>query len=159
VHDNALNRSFRVFLKSKANFSVPATLVLGLEMIQGIINRMAKNSFLLKKWSVILVSALFALSAKDSKNCFILLAYFPALAFWILDGYFLQQERLFRKLYDKVRAMKNEDIDFSMNTSIVNKEVNSWPSVCLSKTLIFFHGVIFATICIVAYFIYSNSQT
>jgi len=122
-----------------------------LEMIQGVINRMASNSFLLKGWSVILVSALFALGAKDSNKTFILLAYFPALAFWILDGYFLQQERLFRKLYDKVREMKNEDIDFSMNTSIVKKEVKCWFCVCFSKTLLIFHGVIIAAICIVAY--------
>lgn len=122
-----------------------------LEMIQGVINRMAKNSFLLKGWSVILVSALFALAAKDSNTHFVLLAYFPALAFWILDGYFLQQERLFRKLYDKVRATKNEDIDFSMDTSIVKKEVACWFCVCFSKTLRIFHGVIIVTICIVAY--------
>jgi len=122
-----------------------------LEMIQGVINRMANNSFLLKGWSVILVSALFALAAKDSNKAFVLLAYFPALAFWILDGYFLQQERLFRKLYDKVRAMNDENIDFSMNTSIVKKEVKCWFCVCFSKTLLIFHGVIIAAICVVAY--------
>ncbi len=121
-----------------------------LEMIQGVINRMANNSFLLKGWSVILVSALFALAAKDSNTHFVLLAYFPALAFWILDGYFLQQERLFRKLYDRVRVKKNEDIDFSMDTSVV-KKVKCWFCVCFSKTLLIFHGVIIATICIVAY--------
>ena len=120
-----------------------------LEMIQGVINRMANNSFLLKGWSVILVSALFALAAKDSNRTFVLLAYFPALAFWILDGYFLQQERLFRKLYDRVRAKKNEDTDFSMDTSVVKKEVKYWFFVCFSKTLLIFHGVIIATICFV----------
>jgi len=30
-----------------------------LEMLQGVINRMANNSFLLKGWSVVLISALF----------------------------------------------------------------------------------------------------
>ncbi len=119
-------------------------------MIQGVINRMASNSFFLKGWSVILVSALFALAAKDSNIHFVLLAYFPALAFWILDGYFLQQERLFRKLYDRVRVKKNEDIDFSMDTSVV-KKVKCWFCVCFSKTLLIFHGVIIATICVVAY--------
>ena len=88
-----------------------------LEMIQGVINRLAKSSFLLKGWSVILISGLFALSAKDSKLYFIYLAYFPALAFWGLDGYYLRQEKLFRKLYDKVRVMPEADIDFSMDTS------------------------------------------
>ncbi len=41
-----------------------------LELSQGVINRMAGNSFLLKGWSVTLVSALFALSAKDSNQMF-----------------------------------------------------------------------------------------
>lgn len=122
-----------------------------LEMIQGVINRMASNSFSLKGWNVVLVSALFALAAKDSNTDFILLAYFPALAFWILDGYFLQQERLFRKLYDRVRAMKEEEIDFSMDTSPVTKEVKCWGCVCFSKTLFVFHGVIILAISVVMY--------
>lgn len=38
-----------------------------LEMIQSVINRMAAISFHIKGWSVVLVSALFALSAPDSR--------------------------------------------------------------------------------------------
>lgn len=122
-----------------------------LEMIQGVINRMANNSFLLKGWSVILVSALFALAAKDTNIVFILLAYFPALAFWILDGYFLRQEKLFRKLYDKVRGLDEAEVDFSMDTSSVSNEVASWCEVVFSKTLRIFHGVIVVTICLVTF--------
>ena len=66
-----------------------------LEMIQGVINRLSTNSFLLKGWSVVLVSALFALSAGDSNPAFIFLAYIPTLVFWGLDGYFLWEERKF----------------------------------------------------------------
>jgi len=120
-----------------------------LEMIQGVINRMANNSFLLKGWSVFLVSALFALAAGGSNIFFIYLAYFPALAFWILDGYFLWQERLYRKLYDKVRKMNESEIDFSMDTSPVVKEVDPWHSATFSKTLRIFHGAIIGTILIV----------
>jgi len=120
-----------------------------LEMIQNIINRMANNSFLLKSWSVILVSALFALAATGSNISFIYLACFPALAFWILDGYFLWQERLYRKLYDRVRKMNESEIDFSMDTSSVAKEVDPWCSVTFSKTLRIFHGAIIGTILIV----------
>ena len=63
-----------------------------LELIQGVINRLSTNSFLLKGWSVVLVSALFALSASDSRPAFVLLAYIPASIFWGLDGFFLWQE-------------------------------------------------------------------
>ena len=120
-----------------------------LEMIQGVINRMASNSFLLKGWSVVLVSALFALSAKEANIFFIYLAFFPALSFWELDGYFLWQERLYRKLYDKVRKMNASEIDFSMDTSTVSKEVKPWASVTFSKTLRIFHGTIIGAIVIV----------
>ncbi len=87
-----------------------------LEFIQSVINRMASNSFLLKGWSVTLVTALFALSDKDSRISCLLLAYLPVILFWILDGYFLGQEHAFRKLYDKVRTLDENQIDFSMNT-------------------------------------------
>jgi len=120
-----------------------------LEMIQGIVNRLAGNSFSFKGWSVILISALFALAAADSTKLFILLAYLPALAFWGLDGYYLRQERLFRALYDRVRVMEEGDIDFSMSTAPVVEQVAPWWSVVRSNTIRNFHGAIFITITIV----------
>jgi hypothetical protein len=117
-----------------------------LELIQGVINRMAGNSFLLKGWSVTLISALFALAAKDSNQFFIYLAYFPCLGFWGLDGYFLWQERMYRKLYKKVAETPPESIDFDMNAKKYIYDVDSWFSVCFSVTLRMFHGVIFGVI-------------
>ena len=76
-----------------------------LELIQGIINRLSTNSFVLKGWSVVLVSALFALAAPESRPAFVYLAYIPTVVFWGLDGYFLWQERLYRALYDHVRML------------------------------------------------------
>lgn len=86
-----------------------------LEFIQTSINRMSGNLFLQKGWSVTLVAALFALAAKDTNKAYILIAYFPLLIFWILDGYFLSHEHRFRALYEHVRALKEEDIAFSMD--------------------------------------------
>ena len=117
-----------------------------LELIQGVINRMAGNSFLLKGWSVTLVSALFALAAKDSNQFFIYLAYFPCVAFWGLDGYFLWQERMYRKLYKNVAETAPDSIDFDMNAKKFKSEVDSWFSICFSTTLRMFHGVIFGVI-------------
>jgi len=121
-----------------------------LEMIQVIISRMANSSFLLKGWSVVLVSALFALAAKDAEISFIFTAYFPALAFWILDGYFLGQERLFRKLYDQIRLTEEDKIDFSMDRSSITKKYE-WLKAIFSKTLFIFHGAILGTIIIIVW--------
>ena len=108
-----------------------------LELIQGVINRLSTNSFLLKGWSVVLVSALFALSATDSRPAFVYLAYIPAIIFWGLDGFFLWQEQLFRKLYDRVRVLPDNKIDFSMDTGAVTGDDRpTWAAATLSKTLI-----------------------
>jgi len=127
-----------------------------LEMIQAIINRMSVNSFLLKGWSVVLISALFALAAGDSQALFVYLAYFPAIAFWGLDAYFLRQERLFRRLYDRVRQFDEADVDFAMDTSPVDREVAPWFAVVFSKTLLIFHGAVVGTIVIVMLVIVFN---
>lgn len=95
---------------------------------------------------MVLVSALFALAASDTNLLFILLAYFPVFAFWILDGYFLWQERLFRALYDHVRILEDDEIDFSMDTSGFTETVSPWSAVIFSKTLLVFHGTVFGSV-------------
>ncbi|MBI5216187.1 MAG: hypothetical protein HY960_10585 [Ignavibacteriae bacterium] len=120
-----------------------------LEMIQGVINRMASNSFLLKGWIITLVAALFALAQKESNTSFMYLAYFPAIIFWALDGYYLWQERLFRKLYERVRLLTEAKIDFSMNTSCVEEDAGSMVRALVSQTILVFHGIIIFSIIIV----------
>jgi hypothetical protein len=121
-----------------------------LDFIQAVINRLSTNSFLLKGWSVVLISALFVLSNKDSNQRFIYLAFFPAVIFWGLDGYFLWQERVYREVYNRVRSKKPDDIDFDMDTRHVSNDVPGWLRAVFSKTLIPFHGVLIAAIIVVA---------
>jgi hypothetical protein len=116
-----------------------------LQMIQGVINRLSTNSFLLKGWSIVLISAIFAF-AKGGNYSFLVISYFPALVFWGLDGYFLYEERIFRKVYEHVRMMSEEEIDFSMKISCDREGIDSWLSVATSKTIIAFHGVILFSI-------------
>ena len=87
-----------------------------LEFIQGVVNRLANTSFRLKGWAVVLVAALFVLM-KEAWGGFVPAALLPVLFFWGLDGYFLWQERLFRALYDHVRGLEEDSIDFSMDVS------------------------------------------
>ena len=54
-----------------------------LEMIQGVISRMASNSFALKGWAVTLVAGIFALSSKDADKLYFLVAYIPIIVFCI----------------------------------------------------------------------------
>lgn len=112
-----------------------------LEFIQTSINRMSGNLFLLKGWSITLIAALFALAAKDTNKAYILIAYFPLFIFWTLDGYFLSQERRFRALYEHVRKLKEEEIDFSMDTEAFRTDRRTtWMSAMSSRTLVIYYA-------------------
>ncbi|MCU0359748.1 MAG: hypothetical protein MUF75_03360 [Bacteroidia bacterium] len=118
-----------------------------LEFVQGVINRMGQNSFLIKGWTVTLVSALFALAAKDTNTKFVVVAYFPTLVFWLLDSYYLYQERLFRKVYDHVR--RETTVDFSLSTKHFDNGISDWAGAAVSKTILLFYGILFITLIIV----------
>ena len=112
-----------------------------LEFIQNIITRMNSNSFMLKAWTITLVSALFALAANDSNMDYVLVSYIAIPVFWVLDGFYISQERQYRSLYADVAKKNQNEIDFSLNASDYNKGKNNWVSGILSKTLIPFYGV------------------
>lgn len=124
-----------------------------LEFIQNIITRMANNSFLLKGWTVTIVAALFALAAQNSNSKFVVLAFFPVVTFWILDAYYLWQERLFRALYNDIRIKTKDCIQhegsFTLDATFYEGKVQSWLTTAISKTLIIFYGVMVTTIIIV----------
>ena len=121
-----------------------------LEFIQAAINRMASNLFLLKGWTVTLIAALFALANNESKDAYFLIAYFPAIVFWALDGYFLSMERRFRALYDSVRVKVEDDIDYSMDT-LAFKDEHTWAKAMLSRTLSIYYGGLILTMIVVMF--------
>ena len=122
-----------------------------LEFIQNVVNRLSTNSFLLKGWTVVLVGSLFVLSDQKDGAGFVYLAFLPALVFWGLDGYFLWQERVYRELYNRVRAKEADAIDFDMDTRDVTNDVSGWVHAIFSKTLVPFHGVMVTAIAVVWY--------
>ena len=120
-----------------------------LEFIQGVINRLASDSFRLKGWSVVLVAALLVLLAREGRIDLASIGLAPVLFFWGLDGYFLWQERLFRALYDHVRLLNEDDIDFSMDIRPFKTDrARTWLGATLSRTLIGFYGALALAIAI-----------
>ena len=113
-----------------------------LDFIQLVITRMNANSFLLKGWTVTLMVALFALDISKANISFIKISFLPVILFWVLDGYFLYQERKFRDLYDEVRLKEESQIDFSMKRS---SSVKKFFTAVFSKTLSLFYGALVVT--------------
>ncbi len=125
-----------------------------LELIQDVITRMAGNLFFLRGWAITLVAALLALFVKEENHNYIFILYFLVVIFWILDGYFLSQERLFRALYNHVRKLNEKKVDFSMSTTDFQKEFkNGWLGSMFSITLLFFYVPLIIMILSVLYFI------
>lgn len=120
-----------------------------LSLIQGVINRLSTNSFLLKGWSVLLASALCGVSAADDRVNVVYIAYFPAVILWGLDGYFLAVERTYRRLYDQVAKVAPEQIDFRMEVSPYSRGPAGWASATFSRTLVWFHGSLVFSIILV----------
>ncbi len=94
-----------------------------LEMIQGVVNRLSHDFFLIKGWSMtLLVGGIIFITRNEIQTYWFICAFLiPVIGFWILDGYFLWQERLFRDVYNDFR--KRKITDFEMNPM---KHENSW---------------------------------
>ena len=71
-----------------------------LNILQGIITRMATNSANCKTWCVSLVSAILVVIADKNKPNYAWITLIPIVLFFLLDSYYLGQERNFREIYN-----------------------------------------------------------
>ena len=78
------------------------------EILQGVIQRMAENSRSCKLWCATFVAGTLILVARTGEAQHALIAVAPAILFYILDAYYLALERGFRRSYmtfvDKVHS-------------------------------------------------------
>jgi hypothetical protein len=112
-----------------------------LEFIQAVISRLGTSSFLIKGWVLTIAAAIFAVLANRLDAGIAVAALVPLVAFWLLDGYFLRQERLFRRLYDDVRKPDSTVELMSMNTAPY-VATTPWRAAAFSATLMLFYGAL-----------------
>jgi len=126
-----------------------------IEIIQSIINRMGSNSFLIKGWTITIVVGILLLENLASMKVQIFIAYIPLILFWILDSYFLWQERLYRRLYnwDISHRLETNDHLFSLDTDRFKKEISKF-AIPFSKSFLLFYGAILISLSIYAICIY-----
>lgn len=122
-----------------------------LGLIQGAVNRLAGNSFLIKGWTITVSLAIFGFTLHDpNKSTIFWMTSFSILIFWTLDSYYLKQEKLFRKLYEDVAKINFKGSGFSMDTSLYEKDFPSIFCIMLSFPTNFIYIAIF----IMNYFLY-----
>jgi len=117
------------------------------DTIQGIINRMASNSFKIKSWTITLVVATLLLKGNIWQ---VYIAFIPLVVFWCVDAYYLRQEKLFRKLYEWVieNRLKTSEHMLDLSTKRFERKVDSIKTIMFSKTFALFYGGIGALIII-----------
>ena len=86
-----------------------------IDLVQSIITRMAQNSFVIKGWMITIVVGLFLFLQNDNLQNNFLIYLFPIIGFWLLDSYYLWQERLYRKLYGSVISNVEESSDLKLS--------------------------------------------
>lgn len=137
-----------------------------LKMIQDSVSRMANNSFRLRGWSVVLVAGwLVSLaradvevipSLRETAQFRSIALLLPFVLIYLLDGYYLWQERLFRRLYDEVRQTKSTEL--SMDTGFgehFRQRAAGYIAACIPtrsrfvSTPFLFHGAILVLLYVV----------
>lgn len=73
-----------------------------INLLQGIINRLANNSASCKTWCVTLVGAFLSLAVATRLPVMVAFALVPVVIFGFLDTMYLAQERAYRDLYTRI---------------------------------------------------------
>lgn len=118
-----------------------------LELVQGVVSRMASNGLAVKSLAVTVTAAVVAISASQgatppgptgaidssstSAQLLALCSVLPIGVFWVLDAYYLRIERAFRCLYDAIRT--GADVEpFSMRVEQYKAQLPSTLRIALS---------------------------
>lgn len=128
-----------------------------IDLIQGCINRMAQNSFVVKGWLITLVTVVLALlPEKVNINILCYVIIIVTIAFWYLDGFFLKMEKLYRWKYEWVICNRRKSNEYEYDLNPHNSQMwkdstgdNELKEPCVikvmfSKTLVPLYGLILA---------------
>ncbi|GEM_PF-317851 len=118
-----------------------------MDYVQAAITRLANNSFVMKGWALTLATAVLGFAVSRGQWVLATAALVPAVAFWMLDTYFLRQERAFRHLFRDVAEKRVTG--FAMNPRGYAKREPRL-QVMFSWSLLAFYGAIIAVTVLVA---------
>lgn len=129
-----------------------------LEFIQSIISRMANNSFMIKSWTITILTAIFLLADKDTNSNFVFVALIPTIFFFFLDAYYLQLERKYRQLYNLV--VTDELVD-NMSLKVLpssKEDKTTFFQALFSKTIIIFYTCLVVALIAMYLFLFLNNN-
>lgn len=140
-----------------------------LDHLQAVITRHNSNSFLIKGWTITICTAVFTIAGTWKEPILALVALVPVTVLWILDSFYLANERCFVSLYtaainnyslkvknkqllekhreasedgkiDPEKEVEIKSVEYSMNFMPFRKIArNNWQDVIKSRTIVWFY--------------------
>lgn len=122
-----------------------------IDILQGIINRMAANSSHCKTWCVTLISAIMIFSLKEKNGDIALLSFIPLILFFYLDSYYLSLEKDFRDSFNEFVKKLHEgtlttDSIFKIrikNNGFIKRPLVTFKAAFDSPSTLPFYGLMF----------------
>lgn len=119
-----------------------------IDLIQSCINRMAQNSLSCKSWCLTLIAGAFALVPENINKWYICVVMLCVdLCFWVLDSFYLLQERLYRDKYEWVIQKRLEgnrdflyDLDPNNENMYLEDKKRNLMKVMISKSILPIYG-------------------
>jgi len=115
------------------------------KIIQNSIDRIARNSFLIKAWTITLIGGIGILTFSIINTLIFSVLTVIVLFFWILDSYYLRIEKLYRALYNETvekfndPSLRKEIMLFDMKIERFYESSSKLLKVMLSHTEILFY--------------------
>lgn len=119
-----------------------------IDLLQSCIDRMAKNSFMIKGWFVSIYAVILALLPEKVDVmllCVVLIVV--NILFWYLDGVYLRDEKIYRRIYQWVveaRKQNDRELMYQLELNLYKNKIGTMDSVgkiMLSKSLFIFYAI------------------
>lgn len=127
-----------------------------IDLLQSCIDRMAKNSFMIKGWFVSIYAVILALLPEKVDVmllCVVLIVV--NMLFWYLDGVYLRDEKIYRRIYQWVveaRKQNDRELMYQLELNLYKNKIGTMDSVgkiMLSKSLFIFYAIPLAVLLVV----------
>ena len=127
-----------------------------IDLLQSCIDRMAKNSFMIKGWFVSIYAVILALLPEKVDVmllCVVLIVV--NILFWYLDGVYLRDEKIYRRIYQWVveaRKQNDRELKYQLELNLYKNKIGTMDSVgkiMLSKSLFIFYAIPLAVLLVV----------
>lgn len=116
------------------------------KIIQITINRLARDSFFIKAWTITLIGSVSILTFSIINTLIFSVLIGITVMFWILDSYYLRIEKLFRALYNESvekyndPSLKNKIVLFDMNIERFYGKNTNILKIMFSHTEVLFYS-------------------